>query len=225
MKNSHLLFIYLSTIFFYTSCKNSVPEAQNPPGKNKTTTLLPNNYTLRHNDGDVNAFIEIPSGTIEKWELNKLNGKIEQEFINKKARIVNYIGYPGNYGLIPQTLLSKEKGGDGDPLDVLVIGPPEARGSIIKSKIIGVLFLMDQGEQDDKLIAVSEKSQFYHLNDIAELNKNYTGVSDIIKLWFTNYKGPDKIKSTGFGNRQRAEEILTSARQEYKSNNALIKFN
>ena len=218
MKKIHLLLIYLSTIFFFASCKNSVSEAQ------KTTGQTVNNYAPRHKDGDVNALIEIPSGTLEKWELNKLNGKIEQEFIHKKARIVDYIGYPGNYGLIPKTLLSKEKDGDGDPLDVLVIGPPVARGSIIKSKIIGVLFLKDQGEQDDKLIAVSEKSHFYKLNDIAELNKNYRGVSEIIRLWFTNYKGPNKMKSTGFGNKQSAEAILNMAIQEYKSNTMKAKF-
>ena len=218
MKKIHLSLIYLSTIFFFASCKNSVSEGQ------KTTGQIVNNYVPRHKDGDVNALIEIPSGTLEKWELNKLNGKIEQEFIYKKARIVDYIGYPGNYGLIPKTLLSKEKGGDGDPLDVLVIGPPVARGSIIKSKIIGVLFLKDQGEQDDKLIAVSEKSRFYKLNDIAELNKNYRGVSEIIRLWFKNYKGPNKMKSTGFGNKQRAEAILNTAIQEYKSNTMKAKF-
>ena len=190
----------------------------------KTTGQIVNNYVPRHKDGDVNALIEIPSGTLEKWELNKLNGKIEQEFIHKKARIVDYIGYPGNYGFISKNLLSKEKGGDGDPLDVLVIGPPVARGSIIKSKIIGVLFLKDQGEQDDKLIAVSEKSHFYKLNDIAELNKNYRGVSEIIRLWFTNYKGPNKMKSTGFGNKQSAEAILNMAIQEYKSNTMKAKF-
>jgi len=210
MKKIHLSLIYLSTIFFFASCKNSVSEGQ------KTTGQIVNNYVPRHKDGDVNALIEIPSGTLEKWELNKLNGKIEQEFIHKKARIVDYIGYPGNYGLIPKTLLSKEKGGDGDPLDVLVIGPPVARGSIIKSKIIGVLFLKDQGEQDDKLIAVSEKSHFYKLNDIAELNNNYRGVSEIIRLWFTNYKGPNKMKSTGFGNKLSAEKILNEAILNYQ---------
>ena len=182
----------------------------------KTTGQTANIHAHRHKDGDVNALIEIPSGTLEKWELNKLNGKIEQEFIHKKARIVDYIGYPGNYGMIPKTLLSKEKGGDGDPLDVLVIGPPVARGSIIKSKIIGVLFLKDQGEQDDKLIAVSEKSRFYKLNDIAELNNNYRGVSEIIRLWFTNYKGPNKMKSTGFGNKLSAEKILNEAILNYQ---------
>ena len=57
-------------------------------------------------------------------------------WINNKPRIINYLGYPANYGMIPKTLLKKENGGDGDPLDVIVLGPPESKGSIVKCKII-----------------------------------------------------------------------------------------
>ena len=46
-----------------------------------------------------------------------------------KPREVKYLGYPGNYGMIPRTLLPKELGGDGDPLDVIVLGPAVERGS------------------------------------------------------------------------------------------------
>jgi len=169
-------------------------------------------------DGDVSAVIEIPAGTLDKWELDKLTGEIRWQFIDNKPRIVNYIGYPGNYGMIPRTLLSKEKGGDGDPLDVLVLGPPAQRGDILKCKIIGVLFLMDRGEQDDKLIAISNSSSLYHINDLADLNKNYIGVSEIIKLWFTNYKGSNKIESKGFGPKSIAKEILSDAIKEYNLN-------
>ena len=174
-------------------------------------------------DGHVNAIIEVPAGTIQKWEINKLSRKIEQELIGDEARIINYIGYPGNYGMIPQTLLPKENGGDGDPLDILVLGPPEDRGSIVKCKVIGVLFLLDQGAQDDKLIAISDNSPLFHINEIADLTKNYIGVSEIIKLWFTNYKGPDKMKSNGFGNKQVAEEILQRAINECKLNRSKTK--
>ena len=121
--------------------------------------------------------------------------------------------------MIPRTLLPKENGGDGDPLDIIVLGPPVKRGSILKCKIIGVLFLSDRGEQDDKLIAVSINSPLYLINDIADLNKNYNGISEIIKLWFTNYKGPNKMTSEGFGSKYIAEDLLSRAIKEYKFNN------
>jgi inorganic pyrophosphatase len=151
--------------------------------------------------------------------LNKTNGKIEWEIKNNKRRVVKYIGYPGNYGMIPQTLLSKENGGDGDPLDILILGAPTERGSIIKCKIIGVLNLIDRGEQDDKLIAVSDTSPMYQINSIKELDERYNGISQIVQLWFTNYKGPGKMSSTGYGNKESAIQILNSALLEYKNLN------
>src|SRR5512138_660118 len=64
-------------------------------------------------DGTVNAVIEIPAGTNAKFETDTATGRIFWEFKKGKPRIVDYPGYPGNYGMVPRTL-----GGDGDPLDV-----------------------------------------------------------------------------------------------------------
>lgn len=211
MKKYVFLFFYISLLFL-TSCKNSKFNKFSLEKNTKITNLL-SDYTPIDKDGNVNAIIEIPSGTVEKWELNKFNGQIELELIDNKPRIIDYLGYPGNYGLIPKTLLPKEKGGDGDPLDILVIGPPVERGSIIKCKIIGVLFLIDQEEKDDKLIAVSLNSS---LNEINDLNKNYNGISEIINLWFLNYKGQNKMESNGFGDKDFAEEVLMNAINEYE---------
>lgn len=206
MKTSFLLFISMSLLLCCTSCENI---------SNKTKVKPIMECKPISPDGHVNAIIEVPAGTIQKWEINKLSRKIEQELIGDEARIINYIGYPGNYGMIPQTLLPKENGGDGDPLDILVLGPPEHRGSVIKCKVIGVLFLLDEGAQDDKLIAISDNSPLFQVNDISDLTTKYIGVSEIIKLWFTNYKGPNKMKSNGFGGKQVAEDILQRAIHDY----------
>lgn len=159
-------------------------------------------------DGDVSVVIEIPSGTSEKWELDKSDNKIKQEVINSFPRIINYIGYPCNYGMIPKTLLSKESGGDNDPLDVLVLGDPLIRGSVVKCKLIGVLKLIDGGEKDYKLIAVKNGTPFYKLNSLKDLRENYNGIMEILELWFTNYKGLYKTYSKGFEDKDYAYEIL-----------------
>lgn len=169
------------------------------------------------NDGNVNAIIEIPAGTVEKWEFNKKNGALQRDSLNGKPRTINYLGYPGNYGMIPQTILSKEKGGDGDPLDIIVIGAPEDKGSVTKCKIIGVLKLLDRNEKDDKLIAVAHNSLLYPVNSLQELNNQYHGILEIIEIWFTNYKGPNKMVSLGYSNQETAIEILNSAIAEYQS--------
>ncbi|MBN2789945.1 MAG: inorganic diphosphatase [Candidatus Delongbacteria bacterium] len=162
-------------------------------------------------NSEVNAIIEIPAGTIGKWEVDKSDGKLKWEFKKGKPRKVKYLGYPANYGMIPGTLLSKEKGGDGDPLDVIILGPAIERGKVLRVKIIGVMYLLDGGEKDDKLIAVIKDSHFSQINDISELNNNFTGILDIIELWFTNYKGPGELKSEGFGNKDKAMSVIKSA--------------
>jgi inorganic pyrophosphatase len=118
--------------------------------------------------------------------------------------------------MIPQTLLSKEIGGDGDPLDVIILGPPILRGSIAKAKLIGVLKLLDGEEQDDKLITVGEDSLFYKVDSLEELNKKFPGVLIILESWFLNYKGVGEIKSKGFAGIDVAKLILSKAIEHYR---------
>ena len=176
------------------------------------------NYGSINDNVSVNALIEITAGTLEKWEYNKSTRKIELELINNKPRIINYLGYPANYGMIPKTLLPKNNGGDGDPLDVIVIGPSETKGNIVKCKIIGVLKLIDNFEQDDKLIAISYKSNLDNVNDISELNVSHNGILEILEIWFTNYKAGGQIKSMGYENRFSALKILEDSRAHFISN-------
>ena len=98
-----------------------------------------------------------------------------------------------------------------NPIDVLVLGPPVARGSVVQAKLIGVLKMIDKGEQDDKLIAVLCDTPFYTSPSIKELDETFLGVTDIIQIWFTNYKGPDRIETEGFGDEIEARRILQSA--------------
>ena len=168
-------------------------------------------YAAKTTEGSINAVIEIPSGTRQKWEINKKTGVLEWEQGAGKGRIVDYLGYPGNYGFIPKTLLSKDQGGDGDPLDVLVLGDPVSRGSVVPCKLIGVLHLQDRGEQDDKLIAVAKNTSFSVIESIEDLNENYPGVTTIIEIWFTNYKGKGLMKSSGYGDAAAATKVLNEA--------------
>lgn len=167
-------------------------------------------------DNWVNVVIEIPSGTIEKWEVEKSSGNLSIEQINGKDRKINYLAFPFNYGMIPQTFLSYENGGDGDPLDVIVLGEALLRGHVVPCKIIGVVEMLDAGEQDDKLIAVSMDSHFSELEDIHQLRTEYPGIEQIIYLWFENYKG-NQVKLLNISDAGVAREILNKAIDEYRS--------
>lgn len=174
-----------------------------------------NDYEPYCENGDINAIIEIPAGTLEKWEVDKKDGSMRLEFVDEKPRIVQYLAYPANYGMIPQTVLPKELGGDGDPLDVLVLGDACERGEVVPCKLIGVMIMLDRGEQDDKLIAVKKGSPYYSVNSIAGLNEKFPGITEILKIWFTNYKGVGKIEVKGFEEKNVADEILESAVREF----------
>ncbi len=173
---------------------------------------LSSEYSPLNPDGSVNALIEIPAGTNEKWELSKDTQTIALEHKNGKPRIIQYLGYPGNYGMVPQTLLAEDQGGDGDPLDILVIGAPAKRGDIIPAKLLGVLKLLDDNEQDDKLIAAMPDSVFANLNSLEELDRGFPGTLSILQTWFTYYKGPNGgMVFKGFGTREEALAILNKA--------------
>ncbi len=171
-------------------------------------------------DGAVRAIIEIPTGTSAKWEVSKDDPKaIYWELKDGAPRLIDYLGYPGNYGSIPGTALPKELGGDGDPLDVIVLGQAVPRGEIVSVRVIGVLKMLDGGEQDDKLIAVlAADSPFAHVESMAQLDAEYPGVSQIIDLWFANYKGPDGgMEGLGFEDAASAQAVLAAAAASFEA--------
>lgn len=180
-----------------------------------------NDYQAVSADGTVNAIVEIPTGTSAKWELSKDNDKhVIWEHKKGAPRVVNYLGYPGNYGSIPRTALPKEFGGDGDPLDVLVLGQSVPRGEVVPVRLIGVMKMLDDGEQDDKLIGVlTNDSPFKNISSLKDLKATYPGVQEIVGLWFENYKGPDGgMELQGWGNEVEANKILDAARKHYAAN-------
>jgi inorganic pyrophosphatase len=173
-------------------------------------------YPPTDSSGDINVVVEIPAGTNAKWEVDKATGQLKWEFKQEKPRIVAYIGYPGNYGMIPGTVLSKEQGGDGDPLDVIVIAPAVPRGSVVKASPIGVLKLLDGGEQDDKIIAVLPDSPLGGVSSLEQLQREFKGITDILEIWFLNYKGPGKMESKGFAGAAEARDIISDAVADYE---------
>src|SRR5512142_1675488 len=90
-------------------------------------------FTSRNSDGTINAVVEIPEGDIRKFETNVTTGQLFWELKNGAPRKVAYVGYPTSYGMVPRTL-----GGDGDPLDVVVIGPMQLRGTVAAVTLAGL---------------------------------------------------------------------------------------
>jgi len=167
-------------------------------------------------DSLVNVVIEIPAGTNQKWEVNKITGQIEWEQITPDSfRVINFLPYPANYGFVPQTLLPGASGGDGDPVDVFVLGSAIDREKIVKVKIIGIIHMLDDNESDSKILAVTTDKPGLVVNSYKELNKNYPGIIDIMKLWLLNYKGTGKVKVISVNDEKEAMHYLIKANDDY----------
>ncbi len=109
----------------------------------------------------VNAVIEIPRGSRNKYELDKDSGYYRLDRVLYSA-----VHYPGDYGFIPRTLHE-----DGDPLDIIVVlDEPTFTGCQIHARPVGVLKMLDRGEPDDKILAVSIAdplhSEWFDLDDL-----------------------------------------------------------
>lgn len=179
------LLLLIATLSFF-SCKKS---------PSKDTQTLPV-FAAK----GINMVVEIPAGTNHKIEINKETGEFENDKIDGKTRIINFLPYPGNYGFIPSTLMDKERGGDGDALDILMIGESLPTGTVVAIQPIGVLMLKDNGELDTKLIAIPADSSKVVMQayNFTEFSVKQTAAKKMIEDWFLNYKGPGEMELLGW---------------------------
>lgn len=212
MRNLTFLFILAGLFVSCSEKSNDQKTDSSIPPDQRSIQELPAFTT----DGKVNVVIEISAGTNEKWEWNSSTNAIELEQVDGQPRVIEYLSYPANYGMIPSTLLAKDQGGDGDAVDVLVLGPAIPRGTVVPCKMVGVLRCYDQFEKDDKIIAVTTDGLFSKVNNIEDLQSKFKGLLEIIELWLTNYKGDDTMATKGFEDKRAAEEIVKVAKQAYE---------
>ena len=125
----------------------------------------------------VNALIEIPLGSKNKYELDEKTGRIHLDRVLYSA-----MSYPAEYGMIEHTLAP-----DGDPLDILVIGSePTFPGCIVPARVLGYLSTCDHGKEDYKLISVVDCDPRY--DNIQAMDDISTFVLREISNFFQNYK-------------------------------------
>ena len=215
--NKNTYYIILCCILLIAGCATH-DTTQNRDSKNIDVIYPPTlsfyKYPPVISNKIINVIVEIPAGTHEKWEVTPDGASMRLEYIKGVPRIIQYLPYPCNYGMIPGTLLSKEKGGDGDPLDVLLLGERVARGKIIPARLIGFLPLIDRGEKDDKIIAVQLEGPLSDITSLYELEEKYPGVITILRTWFTSYKGPGKCTAGYAEEAESAMQLVEKARNE-----------
>lgn len=145
------------------------------------------------------AIIEVPRGSQNKYEFDK-----EQGIVKLDRVLFAPMFYPCDYGFFPETL-----GGDGDPLDVLVmVSNPLFPGVAVDVRPIGVLVMSDDKGQDEKILAVAKDDiRFSHIKDLSDIPEH---TKNEIAFFFETYKVLEKkmTKIDGWKDAATAKEII-----------------
>lgn len=155
---------------------------------------------------EVRALIEIPKGGKVKYEIDKPTGLLKVDRI-----LYSSVVYPANYGFIPQTL-----GEDGDPLDILVwMQEPVVPMSLLLARPIGVLHMIDCGDDDEKIVAVHmhdpEYAAFTHVDQLPVHRQRE------LQRFFEDYKQLEgkRVEVDVIEGPERAREVIVEARERY----------
>lgn len=150
--------------------------------------------------------IEIPQGSFTKYEIDAKTGRIVVDRFQSMPVV-----YPANYGSITSSL-----GGDGDPLDALVYTrEPVVPGAIIRVRAIGVLKMVDGGDQDDKIVAVPASAIDPTYDKIKEISDLPEIEQERLQAFFRVYKQlPAKrkvVEVNGFDSAEKAQAEVAAS--------------
>lgn len=155
----------------------------------------------------VQVVIEVPMGSKNKYELDKDSGLLKVDRV-----LFSSVHYPANYGFIPQSYC-----GDHDPLDVLVLGQDAVVPlAIMTARPIGVMKMLDQGEADDKIIAVHANDP--EVNGIRSIKELAPHRLREVQRFFEDYKVLENkaVQVEGFHDQDIAREVVAEALALYR---------
>jgi inorganic pyrophosphatase len=170
----------------------------------------------------VNAYIEMTPFDAVKYEVDKTTGYLRVDRPQLTSSMT-----PTLYGFIPQTycaervndLSPKSRKGDGDPLDICVITErPINRGEVIlRARVIGGLQMIDNGEADDKIVAVLDNDAFWKdANDIGDISP---ALLERLRHYFETYKlvpgQPSNVTIEKIYDRDHALKVIEASMEDY----------
>lgn len=183
-------------------------------------------------DGVFNFVVEIPKNSSAKMEVatDEPFTPIKQDTKKGKLRYYPY-NINWNYGLLPQTWEDPSYAnlevdgalGDNDPVDVIEIGEARAKiGEVLKIKPLAALAMIDEGELDWKIVAISlNDPRASLLNDMIDIETHFPGTLTAIRNWFRDYKIPDGKPANQFGlgnkpvNKDYALKVITETNESW----------
>jgi inorganic pyrophosphatase len=156
----------------------------------------------------IEVIVEIPQGSRNKYEYDHAAHVIRLDRV-----LYSSVHYPTDYGFIPETL-SK----DGDPLDVLVlVYDPTFPGCHVSARPIGVLRMVDDKGEDEKILAVpTVDPRFSYVNDLDDLDEHWLKE---IQNFFATYKLLEETGTEllGWDGAPAAVSVIEEARRRHNS--------
>ena len=154
----------------------------------------------------VNALIEIPLNSRNKYEVDHQTGRIRLDRVLYSAMI-----YPTEYGILENTLAP-----DGDPLDILVIcKDPTFPGCMVPARVLGYLEMVDGGKTDYKLISVVDCDPRY--DNVRELGDLPSFELEEIRNFFENYKVLQgvEVQVGEYHGQEEALKVIADCKRRY----------
>ena len=171
---------------------------------------------------EVDAFIELTPFDVIKYEADKLTGYLRVDRPQRTSSTP-----PTPYGFIPRTwcgdrvskLSPTSNGGDKDPLDICVLTerPVDRTEILLKARVIGGIAMIDEGEADDKIIAVMQRDAvFGEARDISDIPDS---LIERLEHYFSTYKMvpgvPFNVTISGSYGREHALSVIQAAMADY----------
>jgi inorganic pyrophosphatase len=155
----------------------------------------------------VNAVIENSKGSRLKIEFDE---KLDNFVLDRVHQ--THLGSPAEYGFVPSTLDE-----DGDALDILVISDdPMPMGLVVPTRVVGVMYMVDSGEVDNKLIGVPAGDK--HYEDIQSMKDVPKHWQKAVQHYFEHYKDlkGDIVEIKGFAGIEEAAKVFSECAERYK---------
>ena len=151
---------------------------------------------------EFNLVIEMPKNSHNKYEYDE-----ELDIIKIDRVFFTAMALPYDYGFIPQT-----RSEDGDHLDgIVILDAPAYPGIMVNCRPIGVCYMVDSGEKDEKIISVcADDPRYKHITELDQLGEHFTKE---LTHYFTHYKDLQnkKVEITGWGDRGEALKVMQAS--------------
>ena len=164
---------------------------------------------------DLNVVIDTPQGSRNKFKYDEELGLFKLGGVLPAGAV-----FPFDFGYVPAT-----EGGDGDPLDVLVLmDAPAFTGCLVAARLIGVIEAeqTEEGvtERNDRLIAVAAASRSHReVHELSQVNENLVNEIEHFFISYNDAKGK-QFSPCGRAGATRARELVEEGMRRYEGDDA-----